>query len=125
MNKSKDQATAAPRERHCSSALLDDIISKHRRSCYGYDIVHSARSLYFHRYELSVETAGGSYTAGWFRTKKDAHECRKSKWANRDFRIYDKWKSVNQEMLDDMKTLAKLLNWRNYSNIHDAPLSPR
>jgi hypothetical protein len=103
--------------------LLNDIVSKYRGLCYGYDIIHSARALYFYRYQLSVNTAGGSYTAGWFRTKKDAHACRKSEWAGRDYRIYDKWKSVEKAMLDDTKTLARLLKWRDYNSIHDAPLS--
>jgi len=98
------------------------IVSKWRSRVYGHDIVHSSRSLYFHRYQLSVDTAGGSYTAGWFRTKKELRECGRKKWAGRAYRVYDKWKSVEPEMLTDMKSLAILLGWCNYSNIHDAPL---
>lgn len=119
----KDKITSPALHASDCSSSLDNIVSKWRIRCYNYDIVHTARSLYFHRYILSVETAGGSYSAGWFRTKKDALYCRRNEWTGRDFRVYDKWESVDLEMLDDMKTLVKLLKWRDYSSIHDAPLS--
>jgi len=108
-----------------NKAIFHNITSKwHRRyQSICYDIVHASRSLYFHRYQLSVVTTGGSYSAGWFRTKKDAHECRRRSWPGRPYRIYDKWNSVDQEMLNDMKTLAKLLKWRGYCDIHSAPLN--
>lgn len=104
--------------------VVEGIVAKWRcRYTYDSDFAHTARSKFFHRYELSVDTAGGSYTAGWFRTKTELHLHRRRHWHDRSYEIYDTWSWTDPEVLADTKALAKHLGWRRYSNIHEAPLS--
>ena len=77
-----------------------------------YDIVFYARSAYFNRYALSIDTAGGYWTAGWFRTKTEAVKYRKNKYPNYSFEIYDGWKSIIKPILDDMKFIMSYLKLR-------------
>lgn len=77
-----------------------------------YDIVFYARSAYFRRYALSVDTAGGYWTAGWFRTKAEAVKCAKNKYLKRDFTIYDEWDSIAKPILNDMKFIMSYLKLR-------------
>jgi hypothetical protein len=110
---------------NCSpSSLINGIALKwRRRYSREYDVIHRARALYFYRWELKVDTAGGIYSARSFRVKSDLHQYRRSQWRGRQFWVYDCWSRETPEMLADMKVLAKLLGWKNYTSIHDAPLA--
>lgn len=105
-------------------AQLSSIVAKwRRRYTFNYDVAHSARALFFYRWELHIDTAGGTYLAGGFRTKAALHADRQANWGGRKFWVHDHWRSVPTELLNDTKALAKLLGWRRCSNIHSAPLS--
>jgi hypothetical protein len=78
----------------------------------NYDIVFYARSAYLSRYTLSVDTAGGYWTAGWFKTKAEAVKYRKEKYPSLSFEIYDGWKSIAKPILDDMKFIMSYLKFR-------------
>lgn len=101
---------------------INEIRSKWRnRYSFNYDIVFHARAMYFYRWELKVDTAGGIYSARSFRIKSDLNKYRLENWKGRKFWINDCWLRASSETLADMKTLARLFKWRNYENLHDAP----
>lgn len=88
---------------------LQQIIDKYKRS--NYDIVFYAKSFLKHRYELTGDTAGGTFTYGAFRFKKDAIKYAKEKKVSNP-KIYDSWKSCRSDLLKDVKVVIRLLKLR-------------
>ncbi len=105
------------------NSKLSSIIKKHGNGPYCYNIVFNARKCHFRRWKLMIDTAGGYWTVGSFRTKKDLHKERISNWSGRLFTITDEWLSVQPELLADYKKIAKLLKWSKCENIFEAKLS--
>lgn len=77
-----------------------------------FNIVSLAKSAYFDRYTLSVDTAGKWLIAGRFRTKSEAVKYRKDNYPNRSFMIDDKWDAIAKPILDDMKFIMSYLKLR-------------
>ena len=88
---------------------LQQIIDKYKR--HHYDIIFYANCFLNHRYCLIEDNAGGRYTLRYFRFIKDAKKyARFHKF--KDFSIYDSWKGTIPSLLEDVKTVIRLLKLR-------------
>jgi hypothetical protein len=83
-------------------------IEKLKRQVWPMDLAFYARAAFRSRFTLSVDSAGGTFTAGWFPTRTQAMSAYRKRWKGRRYTIHDSFKSTRPELLKAFKRFVKL-----------------